>query len=282
MSPSSPEPREVVKLDLSAGSIHTVLVDGQPHVVLRPAVEDLGLDYSTQLAKLRKRSWAVVGQSPTTGADGKTYEMKVVPVRTFLMLLATINENRVAESVRPTLVAFQNETADAIEAYWTRGGAINPRAGVEEIAELRHQLDDAERARTAEARLSAMGVAKQFGLVNPSYIEAMARHELARMTGTEPDIDPLDVTITCEDFLTEAGVSKGQMRSARTRLGKTVAALYRARYERDPQKISRPVDGVFRDVAVYTQRDVDLFDKAWSELARHYDVQSVIALGGVA
>jgi hypothetical protein len=111
---------EVVKLDLTAGSVQTILVDGKPQIVLKPAVEELGLDYSTQLAKLRKRSWAVVGQSPTTGSDGKTYEMAVVPVRTFLMLLATINENRVAAPHRRTLIAFQNETADAIEAYWTQ------------------------------------------------------------------------------------------------------------------------------------------------------------------
>lgn len=240
MSLSSPEPRQVVQLDLSVGSLHTVLIDGQPHVVLRPAVESLGLDWKNQHEKLKTRSWArVVQQTMQLPGEAQARTYSLAPVRTFLMLLATINENRVAESARPTLVAFQNETADAIEAYWTQGGAVNA-----------------------------------------SYVEAMARTELARMTGAEPDIDPLDMTVTCEEFLAEAGVAKAQMRSARTRLGKTVAALYRARYGRDPQKIQRPIDGVHRDVSVYTVRDRDLFETAWSELARHYDVQGV--LGGVA
>ncbi len=128
MSTASNSPAEVVKLDLSAGSIHTTLVDSKPVIVLRPEVEQLGLDYSTQLKKLRERSWATVGQRPMVAEDGKTRDMAVVPVRTFLMLLATINEHRVAEHARRILIAFQNETADAIEAYWTRGEATNPRS----------------------------------------------------------------------------------------------------------------------------------------------------------
>ncbi|MER7813702.1 phage antirepressor N-terminal domain-containing protein [Streptomyces sp. NPDC006798] len=282
MSSSSPEPRTVVQLDLSNGSISTTLVDGEPHVVLRPAVEAIGLSFPAQLRKLRDRSWANRCDIATVAEDGKTRQMVAVDVRTFLMWLATVNENKVSATARPTLVAYQQETTTAVESYWTRGGAVNPAASVEQAATLRRELDDVDRARAAEARLAAMGVAKQFGLVNPSYVEAMARTELARMTGTEPDIDPLDVTVTCEDFLSEAGVAKAQMRSARTRLGKTVAALYRARYGRDPQKIQRPVDGVFRDVSVYTVRDRDLFETAWSELARHYDVQGSIELGGAA
>lgn len=118
---------QIVKLDLSHGSIHTVLVDGQPHVVLKPAIDALGLAYAAQLRKLKTRSWATVAQTDTVAEDGKIREMATVPVRTFLMLLANVNENRVKPEVCPVLVAFQNETADAVEAYWTKGIAANPR-----------------------------------------------------------------------------------------------------------------------------------------------------------
>lgn len=127
MNSSSPGSAAVAKIDLSAGSVHTVLVDGEPHVVLKPAVEDLGLSLPAQLRKLRDRSWAVVAQTATTGSDGKTYAMATVPVETFLMLLATVNENKVAEHVRPVLVAYQKETAKAVHDYWTKGAATNPR-----------------------------------------------------------------------------------------------------------------------------------------------------------
>jgi hypothetical protein len=271
-----------VKLDLSAGSIDTVMVDGEPHVVFRPAVEAIGLDYSTQLRKIRERSWASRRDIPTTGADGKTYRMVAVDVRTFLMWLATVNESKVAAEVRPTLIAYQRETTTAVSDYWTQGGAINPSATVEQVDSLRTRLDGVDRARLAEARLSAYGVAKKYGLVNDSYVEGMARHELARMNGQEPDIDPLDMTITADEYLLEKGIGARDLASARTRLGKTVAALYRARYSKDPQKVKRPVNGAFRDVSAYTLRDVDLFDTAWAEVGRHYDVQSSIELGGAA
>jgi hypothetical protein len=268
-------PTEVVKLDLSAGTLHTVLVDGKPHIILRPATDALGLSFAAQSRKLQTRSWATVAQTATVAEDGKTRDMATVPVRTFLMLLANVNENRVAEEKRPTLIAFQNETADAIEAYWTQGGAINPRASDEQIAGV------LERAHLARARLEVYGVAKQFGLVNDSYIAGMTRTELARMNGEEPELDPLDYTITADEYLTDRGVQESDLPSARTRMGKTVAALYRARYSKGPQKVRRPINGVHREVSVYTHRDIDLFDTAWSEIGRHYDVQGVL-VGGAA
>lgn len=143
-------------------------------------------------------------------------------------------------------------------------------------------MEAVERARLAEARLSAYGVAKKYGLTNSSYLEGLTRTELARMNGDEPDIDPQDYTITADEYLTEKGVDGSDLPSARTRLGRTVAALYRARYGKDPQKIRRPIHGVHREVAVYTHRDIDLFDTAWSEVGRHYDVQSSINLDGAA
>lgn len=150
MSSKPPAPTQVVKLDLSAGSVHTLMHDGKPHIAFRPAVTEIGLSYSRQLKKIKGRSWAVVAQTATTGADGKRYEMDVVPVRTFLMWLATVNENRVAESARPTLVAFQNETADAIEAYWTGGGAVNPRASVRQLDALKQEIESQRAARLRE------------------------------------------------------------------------------------------------------------------------------------
>jgi hypothetical protein len=264
------------------GFIETVLVDDEPHVVLKPTVEAMGLDWEPQRKKLARRSWAVTSQREATGADGKTYEMATCDLETWSMLLANIDENRVNKVAQPIVIEYQQKSAKALRDFWTRGGAINPAATPEQVEDLRIQLDDVQRAHTARARLEAMGAAKQFGLVNPSYIEAMARTELARMNGDEPDIDPLDYTITADEYLTEKGVAPEDLPSARTRLGRTVAALYRARYSKDPQKIRRPIHGVHREVAVYTHRDIDLFDTAWVEVGRHYDLQGSIELGGAA
>ncbi len=165
---------EIVRVPFHGDEILTVEVDGKPHVVLKPAIEAIGLDYWSQVEKVRNKSWAVTGQSPATGSDGKTYDMVTVDVRTFLMLLATIDERRVAKDVAPKLIAYQGEVADAIEAYWTKGAAINPRvqaseldliiAAAQEMKRMRDQIERtaaaaieaAEDARAANARIDAM------------------------------------------------------------------------------------------------------------------------------
>lgn len=189
------------------------------------------------------------------GRLGRSGSLRLFTRRTILNVGQLLVESPIARQVRTYLLNVEESTAP----------------------ELRVQ--SVERAQVAQARLSAMGVAKQFGLVNPSYIEAMARTELARMSGEEPDIDPADITITCDEYL-DGRIAKQDEQSARVRLGRTVAALYRARYDRHPQKIKRLVGGVHREVAVYTHRDADLFDTAWSEIAHHYNVQE--HLGGAA
>lgn len=271
-----PAPRGIIRVPFLGGFIETVLVDGEPHVVIRPTLDAIGLDADSQLKKLKRKSWATTAVTTVVAEDGKAREMTAVNLDTWSMLLANIDEHRVSDAARPLVVEYQQKSARALRDFWTRGGAINPAATLEQTDTLRTQLDGVERARLAEARLTAYGVAKQFGLVNASYVEAMARTELARMTGTEPDIDPQDVTITCDEFLGQQGVADADLPSARTRLGKTVATLYRARYSKDPQKVKRPINGVHREVAVYTQRDIDLFEKAWAELGRHYNVQTSI------
>jgi hypothetical protein len=147
---STSSSHEVVKLDLTAGSVHTQFIDGQPHVILKPAVDDLGLAYSPQLRKLKTRSWGTVTETVTVAEDGKSRTMAATTVRSFLMLMANINENRIDESKRPTLVAFQNETADAIEAYWTGGGAINPKATLPQLDSLKERVESQREARLRE------------------------------------------------------------------------------------------------------------------------------------
>lgn len=152
---------------------------------------------------------------------------------------------------------------------------------VEEAATPEQKATVIEKAVEAEAQLRAIEVLSRID-GNTSYARSLSRHVAARMLGEEPELDPADVTITCDEYL-DGRIAVGDLPSARTRMGKTVAALYRARYDgRGPQKIKRPIHGVHRDVAVYTHRDIDLFDTAWAEVARHYDVQDRFELGGAA
>jgi hypothetical protein len=121
---------EIVKVPFRGEDVLTAEIDGKVHVILKPAIEAIGLDYSAQYRKMQTRSWACVAQVTTQlPHDGQSRTYVTADLRSFLMLLATIDERQVAEAVRPKLIAYQAEVADAIEAYWTHGRAINPRLG---------------------------------------------------------------------------------------------------------------------------------------------------------
>jgi hypothetical protein len=261
-----------VKLDLSAGSIHTTLVGGLPHVVLKSAVEDLGLDYSTQLAKLKTRSWASVGQSPMQmPGDDQVRSVTVVPVRTFLMLLATVNENRVKVAVRPTLIAFQNETADAIESYWTQGGAINPRATEDQLDSL------ISRAKQQAEVLSILS-----GLVDSSWLETKARLVAAKALGEEPEVDPLDVPLYVPDFLKALGLKRKDVESAQSWFGRYAASVCTELGIELPQERQSDLpNGSVRKTKAWTERHRPVFELVW---ARHYahKFPGLFDLGGAA
>jgi hypothetical protein len=278
LSTSSPEPSQVAKIDLSAGSIHTVMVDGQPYIVLKSAVEELGLDYRTQLRKLKTRSWAVVGSAPTTGADGKTYDMAAVPVRTFLMLLATVNEQRVRDEVRPVLVAFQNETADAIEAYWTQGGAINERATDDQLNALQQRIEE-RRIRRALGLVQI--VAAMDDSVDPRWKRSRQLHHYAEASGEVPEIAPEDRALTVETYLKDRDLSKDERRSVRSSFGRRVSLAFEMQYGEKPKDSLGLVDGRERSVKSYTEADRLMFDKVWDEFyAGRYPAQQ--QLGGDA
>jgi hypothetical protein len=265
------ESTKVVKLDLSAGSIHTTLVDGQPHIVLKPAVEALGLSYPAQSRKLKSRSWATVAQTATVAEDGKVREMDAVPVRTFLMMLATVNENRVAEDVRPTLVAFQNETADAIEAYWTEGGAINERATDEQLDALQQQIEE-RRIRRALGLVQL--IAAMDDSVDPKWKRSRQLHHYAEATGEIAEIAPEDRALLVETYLKDRGLSKDERRSVRSSFGRRVSLAYEMKHGEKPKDSIGLVDGRERAVKSYTEADRPMFDKVWGEFyADRYPAQ---------
>lgn len=165
---------DLVQIPFHDGEILAVEVEGKPWIVLRPAVESMGLDYATQLTKLRGRSWACVGLCPTQmPGDDQRREVTIVSLRTFLMLLATIDERRVSVEVRPLLVAYQNEVADVIERHFTRrdGDHVEPFTWTfdEVCALLRQRYQVRHNVITLKAALISSGLFKQVGSPKADY-----------------------------------------------------------------------------------------------------------------
>lgn len=75
---------DIVRVPFHGEDILCVDEGGKPHVILKPAIDALGLDYWSQVEKLRKRSWAALGTSQVqVPGQGQRREMLTCDVQTF-------------------------------------------------------------------------------------------------------------------------------------------------------------------------------------------------------
>lgn len=225
--------------------------DGQL-VALRPACEQIGIDYPSQYTKLKSRHWATVVFNTTVGADGKQREMVMVTRDTFTMWLATLEPSRVKDAAtREKIVAFQKEAVAALDAYFHKGGAINPRATDEQRARLRQEI--------AVGQMNVLTLAK--GIVDDAYLEVQGRFVIAQVLGKEPELDEDTLPLDVESYLREVGVSGAVRKKCRAGFGKRLKAAYVARYGTEPNKVPRTVNGTIQNVNGYTREHLPLFDQ---------------------
>lgn len=247
---------ELVRIPFHGTDLLAVDDGGHPQIVLKPAIESLGLSYAAQFRKLKGRSWACVAQRAMQ-IGGQNRDVTTVDVRTFLMLLATINENNVAEDKRALLIAYQSEVADVIEQYWTNGGAINPRATEDQLDRI---------ARQAQAQAAVLQALK--GIVDPRHLEAKGRVVLARAMGEAPEIAAADRPLYVFDYLREKGLGRDMIAAKASGFGKRLKALYTVERDREPDMHTQELpNGQIRQACAYTESDRPLFDSIW---ARHY------------
>jgi len=246
---------DLIRIPFHGSELLAVEIDGRPHIVLKPAIEAIGMDYDSQRQKLDTKSWATKVLSTVVAADGRARQMLAVDVRTFLMLLATIDERRVNEDVRPLLVAYQSEVADVVEQYFIQGGAINPRATVDQLSTI-----------AARALQQAQVLRALDGIVDSKWLEAKARHVAARALGEEPEIVAADRPLTVGEYLEEKDLASYQVRRLSPQFGKRLKAAFYAKHGRSPQTVDRFIDGAIRPVAAYTESDRRLFDQVYADL----------------
>lgn len=252
---ASTQNNSVATIPFHGTNVQSVEIDGKPHIVFKPLVESIGMDYSRQVKKLKAKSWAAMGITPTTGADGKTYQMTVIDIRTLTMWLATIDENRVSEDARPLVIAYQSEIADVIEQYWAKGGAINPRADEHQVNALIFQ---------ARAQMELAQAAR--GLIHPDHLEAKARIILARGLGEAPELDPSSKPLYAQSYLEEKGLSDKQRKAKAGVFGKRLKKAYTERHGREPEKYPLNLsNGQIRQVNGYTEADRPLMDEVWTQ-----------------
>lgn len=229
-------------------------VDGTPLVSLRHSCESIGIAFDAQRVKLTSKTWATVTMIVTVGADGKNRELVMIDRRTFTMWLATIDTRRVSPDARPIIEAFQAEAADALDAYFNEGGAINPRATEDQLERI---------AREAQAQAGVLRALK--GVVDARHLEAKGRLILARAMGEKPELDPASRPLYVWDYLTSKGLNKGMVSAKAAGFGKRMKARYISEYGQVPQRAHQELpNGTIREVYAYTEADRPLFDAVWA------------------
>lgn len=138
----------------TTATLHATQINGTPFVALRPLCEAIGIDTDSQRRKLQGRSWATTVISTVVAADGKAREMVMIDRRTMTMWLATIDENRVDPAAVPTIRAYQAQAADALDSYFSHGGAIAPANQFDALRAMIDQLEATERTASEAKALS--------------------------------------------------------------------------------------------------------------------------------
>lgn len=234
--------------------IMAVQADGTEWASVTHVCAALEIDGKSQRRKLQDKNWAR-GVMMTLQVGGQGREVFMVDRRTLTMWLATIDTNRINENARPTLEAFQLEAANALDAYFHKGGAINPRAEEHQLNALMRQ---------SQMQMELCQAAK--GLIHPDHLEAKARIVLARGLGEAPELDPKTRPLYTADFLKSKNLSTKKMKSVAPMFGKRMKALYTLERGREPEKYDLTLsNGQVRQVNGYTEADRALMQRVWDQ-----------------
>lgn len=265
--PDGSRAADIVRVPFHGTEIHTVLVDKEPQVVIRPTIEGMGLSFAAQYRKLQTRSWATVAQTATVAEDGRIREMATVDLDTWAMLLANVNEERVADGLKPLIRFYQKESAKALRQFWTQGGAINPNADEAQLETLAEVIEQRKADRRAANALRDLNVINAMGEDQRTYKDSLTKHTWAIYKCEKPEIAPEDRLLMVQPYLLERGISKSDLGSIASVFGKRVKAAYVAEYGREPEEVLALLNGRERPVKGYYERDRHLFDAVF---AQHY------------
>lgn len=113
---------EIAKIDFHGQELVSIrnIETGIEYTAIKPICEALGMDWSSQSAKLKDDPKFNYGVIAIVANDGIQREMGCLPVDELNGWLYSINSNRVAENVRPKLLKFQKECTQVLHNHWTR------------------------------------------------------------------------------------------------------------------------------------------------------------------
>lgn len=110
--------------------------DGTVYVLLRRLREILGVSLATQMRKLKNDERFSIGTITATGKDSKRHKMLCLQYDELDGWLLTINPNKVRPEIRESLMRYQGECADALDAMRHKKATFRASAREQGVAYL--------------------------------------------------------------------------------------------------------------------------------------------------
>lgn len=170
-------------------SIPTAQIGGQVHVVMKPVCEAIGLPWEGQRQRIRRhpvlKPWTSVMLVQLPG-DRQAREHLTLPLGYLNGWLFTASADRARPEIRERLVAYQHECFFALDAYWRRGFAANPR--LRTIADAERPDDGRDKSRGTrfaeerakfEARegITFVKAIRGLGVLSPAKLRAIEQRD---------------------------------------------------------------------------------------------------------
>lgn len=133
----------IASLDFHGHPLTTIQHNGVPHVAMKPIVEAIGLDWRSQLQRIKRHPVLSEGVAMiTTPSQGGEQRFNCLPVKYLNGWLFGIDVNRVKPECREPLLQYQRECFDVLNDYWNKGAAINHRLTItpEQRAHLSREI----------------------------------------------------------------------------------------------------------------------------------------------
>lgn len=139
-----------------------IIQNGEKRVAVKPICDALGIDSKAQIDKIKSDPIlsSVEGIIPSTGADGKTYEMATIPFKYVFGWLFTIDSRKVKPEAQESVLKYQKECYDAlydhftIHAEFAEWRQMQLKLKSEELKEVKANFNQAkEKVKEAEAAI---------------------------------------------------------------------------------------------------------------------------------
>jgi hypothetical protein len=103
------------------GIVIVIDEDGEKFVPVKPICEALGVNYTSQLEKMENDEilHSIIPLKGTVGADGKSRQMKCIPLKYVFGWIFSISPKNVKEEAKQNLILYKVICYDALYNYFT-------------------------------------------------------------------------------------------------------------------------------------------------------------------